>query len=445
MLKNRALAAAFLCAAGMWFYMNRILVPYQRADAEAHGRPRGNLSDLYPRWLGSRELLLHHRNPYAPEITREIQIGYYGRVLDPNRATDPRDKQGFAYPVYVAFLLAPTLGMPFEWVAIAFKCVLTVVTAASVLLWLRVVAWRLPASALLIAMVLALGSFPAMQGFKLQQLSLLVAALIAASSALLVSGHLFAGGALLAVATIKPQLVLPVFSVLLLWTISDWSRRQRFLGGFALAMALLLGASEIVLPGWFGDFLTATGDYRHYAGGMSMLQVLLSPGWGEVAAAIAIAAVAAVCWRFRKDEAGTGPFALMLAVGLTVTVIIIPMFAPYNYLLLLPAILLVVRDWRWLWDDGRLSRAGLLLTGGAVGWPWLAALGLGVASLILPPAEVQREWWLPLYTSVWIPIPPVCLVPLTFLVARTWREHAPGWASRQPGSSDLAQERGTGR
>ena len=60
-----------------------------------------DLSDLYPRWLGARELLLHHRDPYSPEVTREIQIGYYGRPLDPSRPQDPRDQQGFAYPAYV--------------------------------------------------------------------------------------------------------------------------------------------------------------------------------------------------------------------------------------------------------------------------------------------------------------------------------------------------------
>ena len=52
----------------MWFYADRILVGYQVADAAAHQRPRGNLSDLYPRWLGARELLLHRRNPYSDEI-----------------------------------------------------------------------------------------------------------------------------------------------------------------------------------------------------------------------------------------------------------------------------------------------------------------------------------------------------------------------------------------
>src|SRR5690349_15034244 len=64
-------------AASMWWYVQKVLIPYERADAAAHGIPRGNLSDLYPRWLGARELLVKHRNPYSAEVTREIQAGYY--------------------------------------------------------------------------------------------------------------------------------------------------------------------------------------------------------------------------------------------------------------------------------------------------------------------------------------------------------------------------------
>src|SRR5438270_11103744 len=103
---------ALLCALGMWLYASRVLIPYQRADAAAHGEPRGNLSDLYPRWLGARELLLRGRNPYSKEITREIQTGYYGRPLDPSRPEDPKDEERFAYPVYVTFLLAPSVRLP---------------------------------------------------------------------------------------------------------------------------------------------------------------------------------------------------------------------------------------------------------------------------------------------------------------------------------------------
>src|SRR6202050_5577516 len=118
------LLIALLCAGSMWFYVQRVLIPYEKADAAAHERPRGNLSDLYPRWLGARELLLHHRSPYSDEIALEIQKGYYGRVLDSSRPNDPKDQQGFAYPVYVVFLLAPLIGFSFHSVQICFHWLL---------------------------------------------------------------------------------------------------------------------------------------------------------------------------------------------------------------------------------------------------------------------------------------------------------------------------------
>src|SRR5258708_9350109 len=127
-----SLLAAVLVAASMWFYFDRILIAQQVADAAQHERPRGNLSDLYPRWLGARELLLHHRNPYGDDITMEIEKGYYGRVLDPNRPNDPKDRQGFAYPVYVVFLLAPLIGFPYHSVQIFFHWMLISLTAASI-------------------------------------------------------------------------------------------------------------------------------------------------------------------------------------------------------------------------------------------------------------------------------------------------------------------------
>ena len=416
------LALALMCAAGMWFYVERVLVPYQLADAAAHDRPRGNLSDLYPRWLGARELLLHQRNPYSKEITREIQMGYYGRALDPSRPGDPKDQQGFAYPVYVVFLLAPTVRWPFEPVATGFKCLLEIAIVASVVLWLKVVRWELTFGELMIALLLVLGSFSAVQGFKLQQLSLLVAVLLAAACGLLVSGHRFTSGALLALATIKPHLTLPLASVLLLWTLSDWRRRQWFFWGFASMMVVLAGASEIILPGWFGDFLSATADYRRYAGGRSMLQVLLSPWVGRIAGALLVVVVADVCWRFRKQESDQLAFVLMIALTLAATIIIIPMFAPYNFLLMLPAIFLVFKNRRRLWTEGAISRSGLVLFAVALSWPWLAAVGLALASPAISSVALQQQWRLPLYTIAKIPMPLVCLIPLGLLVANAWKE-----------------------
>src|ERR1700704_1937077 len=196
---------ALLCAAGMWIYAHRVLIPYQRADAAAHGQPRGNLSDLYPRWLGARELLLRGRDPYSNEVTREIQAGYYGRPIDPSRPEDPKDEERFAYPVYVVIVLAPTVGFPFEIIEKLFFWILLILTIAGVPLWLRILRWPPPPWTVVALIGFTIGSPAVMQGLNLRQLSLLVAALMFGGVALLVSDHLSAAGCLLAFASVKPQ------------------------------------------------------------------------------------------------------------------------------------------------------------------------------------------------------------------------------------------------
>jgi len=411
---------ALALAASMWFYVYAVLVPYQRADAAAHDRPRGNLSDLYPRWLGTRELLLHHRDPYSREITRQIQMGYYGRELDPARPNDPKDQQGFVYPVYVAFLLAATVYFPFDFVRIAFQCGLVLITAASVCLWLRASRWRPENSTLLIILLLTLSCFPFAQGFKLQQLSLVAAALLALAVAVLVKGHFFFSGVVLSVATIKPQLVLPLFACLLLWTLTELKTRQRFLWGFGLSMVVLVGTGEIVLPGWIGEFRTAASDYRRYTGGQSLLDSLLSPGVGRMVSLLVLLSLMIAVWRLRHASVDSERFSLLVATALATTLIVIPMFAPYNQLLLLPAILLIARRWRELWRKGRWSRVGCCLTVAIVGWPWLASVCLLIASLALPSGTVQKGWAIPLYTSLAIPF--VLLIQLVSLLTEVWSE-----------------------
>lgn len=401
-----------MLGASMWFYVQRVLIPYQVAEAGAHGRPRGNLSDLYPRWVGTRELLLHHRDPYSPEVTREIQIGYYGRELDSGRPNDPRDQQGFAYPVYVAFLLAPTVRLPFEIVSAGFRCLLVILTGATVLLWLQVLPWRPPTWMTLAMVILTIGSFPAAQGIKLQQLSLLVSGLIAAAMAILSAGHLFAAGVLLALATIKPQLVLPLAAWLLLWSLTQWKSRRPFFWGFVLTIALLVGGAQLILPSWIRRFLAALAAYRQYtAGGGSLLNVLLTPVWGSALAVILLLAVAMVCWRIGRLPDDSEAFALSVALVLAVTVVVIPMFAPYNQLLLLPGVLFVLRcrenlQRRWL---GRFA-SGIAIV--IIGWPWAASAGLVVASTVLPKTTVQRAWAVPLYTSLYIPLAVIALLGL---------------------------------
>ncbi len=399
-----ALVLAVLASGSTWFYMNHILRAQQIADAAAHGTPRGNLSDLYPRWLGARELLLRGRNPYSPEITREIQRGYYGRPLDARRADDPKDEQGFAYPVYVVFLLAPTIEFPFDAVEIGFRWLLVGLTVASVLLWLHVLGWRPSSGTTVIFIVLLLGWLPMVQGIKLQQLSLLVAALLAACGACLAGGWLFSGGVLLALATIKPQLTWPLVLWLLLWAGSDWRSRRRFVFGFGLVMLLLLGGAELVLPGWWRMFIAAIGEYHRYTQNESVLGILFGTVAGGILAGLSIAACAVCLWGLRAESASTEAFGQATSLVMALTILIIPMSALYNQVLLAPAILAL------LWSESagatilpaiRLARvAGAIL----LVWPWIATLGLSLAYFWLTPALRQKLWPIPFYSSFMVPV-----------------------------------------
>jgi glycosyl transferase family 87 len=399
------LLVALLFAGSMWFYVQEVLIPYQQTDAANHGRPRGNLSDLYPRWLGARELLLHHRDPYSPEITRQIQSGYYGRALDPDRAEDPKDQQGFAYPVYVVFLLAPTISLPFPVVQTGFRWLLVILTLASVPLWLRVLRWRPFNTVIAVLVILTFGSFAVVQGIKLEQLSLVVSALMAAAAAALVAGHLALAGFLLALATIKPQLALPMAAWLVLWAISDWRERGRFVWSLGLTTAVLLASSEFLLPGWIGRFREAVAAYRQYTGGAgSLLEVLVTPILGKIIAYLIMLTVAITGWHVRRAPRDSAAFSTMLALLLAVTLVIVPTFAPYNQVLLLPAVFLIAASWRNLWARSRRTRAACAVGMLFVFWPWLASCGLMLGSLFLPAALVQRAWAAPLYTSLAIPL-----------------------------------------
>jgi hypothetical protein len=410
------LVLAVVAAASMWFYVVDILRARQIAEAEAKPIPRGNLSDLYPRWLGARELLLHRRNPYSREVTLEIQEGYYGRRLDAARPNDPKDQQGFAYPVYVVFLLAPLVGISFPALLIAFYWSLVLLTGASVWLWLRTLRWQLPPMAVAGCMVLMLGSFPAVQGIKLQQLSLLVAALLAASSACVASGFLFCGGVLLALATIKPQLAWPLVAWLVLWAVGDWRGRRRLVFGFGLTMVLLLAGAEIILPGWWRMFAEAIGQYRHYTQSQSVLEVMLNEIFGSAAsggagriggqilAGISVLACVPVLWKLRRQGADASGFSCATALVLALTVLVVPMYAPYNQVLLLPAILLLARERAVFLSRSRSRLLAYRLGALVLGWQWVASLGLTATYWVVSRDLAFRGWEWPFFATFALPV-----------------------------------------
>jgi hypothetical protein len=394
---------AFFMTACMWVCVEQIIVPAQIKNASELNQPRGNLSDLYPRWVGTRELLLHKRDPYSREVTREIQVGYYGRALDPAKPNDPKDKQGFAYPVYVVFLLAPTMWLSFTSLQKDYMEIIGLLTAISVFLWAAAIKWKPRKSLLWICVLLVLGSVPFVQGIKLQQLSLLTAFFIAVCFAAVSRGYLVTAGIFLALATIKPQLVWLLVVLLLAWVVRNWRTRQRLLWSFMVTMAVLFIASEIILPGWLVKFGHAIVDYYRYTSGPPIAGWVWGPLAGGLFISLLLLIAAKICWPLLREPATSNAFAIAICLAITVMVIVIPVIASYNQILLLPAVLLIVRDGRDVWGQGRLMKFLCVAIAILIFWPWLISSSLFVA-LRISPAMAEKDWRLLFYPSFILPL-----------------------------------------
>jgi hypothetical protein len=276
--------------------------------------------------------------------------------------------------------------------------------------------WELPLLAVAACIAFTVGSFPAVQGIKLQQLSLLVAAMLAASVACVAGGFLFFGGTLLALATIKPQLAWPLVAWLLLWAVSDWRARRMFVFSFALVMGLLLGGGEIILPGWWRMFAAAIGQYHQYTQNQSVIEVILNQLLGSAASgavvhvsaqilsAIAVVACVPVLWNVGREPANAAGFGAATALVLALTVLVIPMYAPYNQVLLLPAILLLVRERSFFFTSrSRALRVGYAMGIFALAWQWIASLCLSAMYMWNPTWALSRWQW-PFFATFALPV-----------------------------------------
>ena len=353
-------------------YMSRILGPWEHYIDVKSGKLKAQMGDLYPRWVGTRELLLHGRNPYSPEVSHEIQMAFYGHAIDQQYGPGMPviDEQRFVYPVYVVFLLAPVVYLEFSQVQILAAILFGVLTAISVILWMEVLRWRPPKALVLAIALFVLSSPQIVQGLRLRQLGLVVAFLLAVSAWCIVRNHLAIAGMLIAISTIKPQMVVLPLAWFLLWAANAWSKRWPLLAGFGATLAALTGLGEFVLPGWPRYFVDGLIAYRKYFPTTSLLCLALGNWVGGVLTGIAIVALFALAWRNRRVGASSAEFVHTLAAFLIGAAVILPLFQPFNQVLLLLPVTMVVRDWP------SLSRLGRRIFAAVVVWPWIVSLML---------------------------------------------------------------------
>lgn len=425
-----ALCLALIGAASMTYYYQGLFIPRSLAVRQANnlggGVSFGN--DFYQIWLASRQWLHQRRDPYSPEMTREIQIGLYGRTLDSSRPQDPKDQRIFPYPVFAEFLFWPAALFPFALVRVAVLFTLVPLTFATILLWMRALFWHLDWRWFTVLTLLVLCSYPALEGFYADQIGLLVGFLFAASILSLRRGKLLQSGVLLALTTVKPQVTALAILYLLMWAIHRWPKRKPFCTGFLTTLFFLVGGSTLVWPHWISSWLHVVVLYHGYTG-RTLIQELLTTPFGALgavvpalfvtAALIVVAALLAV--RNRTAASDSLEFWQTLSILLAITTIaLLPGQAVYDHGILLPGIFLIVLSWQKL-SSSLISKA-LRYTGLAITlWPWIAALFLIALRPFLTHSHFYSKaiFALPLRTAAVFPFIVLGLLLLVTLSQRS--------------------------
>jgi Glycosyltransferase family 87 len=402
------LALSLVAAVIASLYAMRVVGPWGEYRDEVRNGIKAQMGDLYPRWLGTRELLLRGLNPYGPEVSHEIQMAYYGRILDQDYGQPAGkivDEQRFAYPVYVVFLMAPTIYADFVHLRLWVRFALGLLTGISILLSVNLLARTLPWEIVTALVLFTLSSAQIVQGLRFEQLALLVGFLLIGGAWCAGRHHLKTAGVLLALSTIKPQMALIPLCWFVVWTLGDWLRRWRLTASLVITLIALCAAGEFILSGWFGYFLAGLVAYRKYFPTTSLLRVVLGDTLGEIMGSIIILGLLILAWRNRECAADAPEFTSVFAAFLMGTVLAFPLFTPFNQVLLIFPTLLLIRDWNAL---PSLSRLAFIVM---VSWPWITSL-----LLLLFPPQVHSLDQLPLLPSFLVLFFPLFL-PL-FLATR---------------------------
>jgi hypothetical protein len=213
---------------------------------------------------------------------------------------------------------------------------------------------------------------------------------------------------------------------LMLWALTDWRVRRMLAISFGATMAGLLIGAEILLPGWWRMFAYAIAEYHQYTQNQSVIELLLGGIAGVagglalhlvalILASLAVLASAILLWKLRKRAADSFGFGAATALVLALTVLVVPMSAPYNQVLLLPAILLLARERTQLVSRSLAHQFVYWFAVAAVVWQWIASLGLTAIDLLVSQERAFAFLAWPFFA---MPALPVAIFVLMFIYLR---------------------------
>ena len=345
-----------------------LLLAYAAYSVFTSQIPSGN--DFYPRWKGTRTLILEGRDPYSDEVTLDIQKGMFGRS-----ARADEDQQAFAYPLYVSLLVLPFSFFPYPQAQALWMSALILLTLGTVIVMLQTLDWRLSLAGFTALSLWCVFFYPTARSLLLGQLSLVVLGLLALALWATQRGHSVLAGFCLALSTVKPQMVFLAVPFLLLTALRR--KDYRLVAAFLALVSMLLLVSFLVLPTWLHSFVAGLRRYQVYTSiyreGKSPLGYLISylvpsqvASWLTVLVSLALIGYLAYVWT--KAVVAVDDTSQAVFLTLIVTVLVPAETGTTNQvLLLLPLIAWLFRERHRPWIA--IAASGILLI-----VPWLLFL-----------------------------------------------------------------------
>ena len=291
-------------------------------------------NDFYPRWRGAQLYFLEGVDPYSSEATLDIQQGIYGRP-----ATPEEDQVLFVYPFYTVLTLIPLVWLSYSWVQAVWLTLLLFALSASLFFILDYLEWKMSLTTMGVALVWVIVVYNSARTIILGQYAGLILLWLVICLWALKREQDGIAGILLALTTIKPQMMFLVIPALAIWGVGQ--KRWRFAASFAAAMLIFTGISFLMLPGWLNGFVTQLTNYPNYTITPSPLRFLTEyffPQLGRPVEWILIALCLAFMlyqWqRLPAVSAGSAEFTYIIGLTLIVTNMVVVRTATTNYIVM---------------------------------------------------------------------------------------------------------------
>lgn len=307
--------------------------------------PGGN--DFLVHWLGTKSFFEDGLSPYSDEVALRIQTMVYGRA-----ARAGEHELRVAYPLYSIFVFLPfALISDYNLSRAVWMAVLETGLIAMAFLSLRLVRWRPKPLILALFLLFSVFWYHALRPVILGNVVILIALAIVAILLAIRAGNDEFAGILMALITIKPQVVLLFILFVSIWAASQG--RWKIIIWFLIGMFFLVGIATILIPDWILQNLREVLRYPSYnpPGTLPAALGAIIPQGGErlgrVISGIVVLVVLVEWFLNRKSEFRA--FLWTTCLTLTGSFWIGLQTDPGNFIVAYPALVLTFAVWveRW--------------------------------------------------------------------------------------------------